>query len=544
MKRSHETLKSSDRSSSGGGCDGPPPPAKDEPLKTENDVYVRSVLRFIDDDYTKDTVDDDILEQEAQRRNGDGVNISKHVVSAWEKLDSYSRYSRSSYYSWEEDGWERTVSKPPAQDAKLEAISIFYRVSDVEGGGGFLSYRYYEIRGVDAFLFHFSDGGELDSNELIRAKNKDEDSAEQSKRKRKRVQQHWYDYDNPKKLKCGKLRLMIPLVDMGEIRKVTAIWKSRRNHVVGLWRDRITGISLETSTNKRLLVDVRSGMDSTMEEETLIPEGQTLRSIQIHPDRHDVTRIFHVETVPIHEDRDNVAPTPPLSILAHKAEVDRLQNRATQVEDEAKKSLTQIRSETNESIDNVIKRTRTSIQSSSEAAEVRRLHAELAAAKERLQARSWAAGKEMYNEIKEIKSKNDQSRSAVKAQWNAERENVFKEHESYMKRVVDMHIDCGITTSHKICKLPYCRRVFDPEHLTEHKLCSIDKCDTNRVTCGCSVKLCNRCSSFVCSDHMMLHEKHCKEEEDRLLLEKHKYKHEKEKNTEPRLSLLVIPANK
>ena len=164
MKRSHETLKSTDRSS-GGGCEEPPPPAKDEPLKTENDLFVRSVLRFIDDDGVKDTCDDDILEQEAQRRSGDGVNISKHVVSAWEKLDSYSRYSRSRYYSWEEDGWERTVSKPPAQDAKLEAISIFYRVSDVEGGGGFLAYRYYEIRGVDAFLFHFSDGGELDSNE-------------------------------------------------------------------------------------------------------------------------------------------------------------------------------------------------------------------------------------------------------------------------------------------------------------------------------------------------------------------------------------------
>ena len=546
MKRSHETLKSTDRSS-GGVCDEPPPPpAKDEPLKTENDVFVRSVLRFIDDDGVKDTLADDILEQEAQRRNGDGVNISKHVVSAWEKIDGYSRYSRSRYYSWEEDGWERTVSKPPAQDAKLEAISIFYRVSDVEGGGGFLAYRYYEIRGVDAFLFHFSDGGELDSNELIRAKNKVEDSAEQTKRKRRRVQQHWYDYDNPKKLKCGKLRLMIPLIDVGEIKKVTAIWKSRRNHVVGPWRDRITGIVLETSTNMCLRVavtDIIDGYD-TMNEETLIPEGQTLRSIQIHPDRHDKTRIFHVETVPIDEDRDNVAPTTPLSILAHKAEVDRLQNKATQVEDEAKKSLIQIRSETNESIDGVIKRTRASIQSSSEAAEVRRLHAELAAAKERLQALSWAAGKEMYYEIKEIKSKNEQSRSAAKAQWNAERENVFKEHESYMKRVVDMHIDCGITSSHKICKLPYCRRVFDPEHLTEHKLCSIDKCDTNSVTCGCSVKLCNRCSSFVCSDHMMLHEKHCKEEEDRLLLKKHKDTYRKELKTEPRLSLLVIPAKK
>ncbi len=42
----------------------------------------------------------------------------------------------------------------------------------------------------------------------------------------------------------------------------------------------------------------------------------------------------------------------------------------------------------------------------------------------------------------------------------------------------------------------------------------------------------------------MLHEKHCKEEEDRLLLQKHEYKHEKEKNTEPRLSLSVRPVKK
>ena len=150
----------------------------------------------------------------------------------------------------------------------------------------------------------------------------------------------------------------------------------------------------------------------------------------------------------------------------------------------------------------------------------------------------------MAKEINEIKSKNEQSRSAVKNQWSADRDNVLNEHESYMRRVVDMHIDCGITTSHRICKLPYCRRIYVPEHLNEHKLCSIDNCNTNRVTCGCSVKLCNRCISFVCSDHMMLHEKHCKEEEDRLLLKKHEYKHQKEKNTEPRLSLRVIPAKK
>ena len=139
----------------------------------------------------------------------------------------------------------------------------------------------------------------------------------------------------------------------------------------------------------------------------------------------------------------------------------------------------------------------------------------------------------MAKEMKEVKSKNEQSRLAVKTQWSADRGNVLKEHEFYLKLVVDMNIDCGITTSHKICKVPYCRRVEEVEHLQEHKLCSIDNCSTNRVTCGCSVKLCNRCSSFFSSDHDALHEKHCKEEEDRLQLEKHEYKHEKEKHTEP-----------
>ncbi len=61
MKRSHEAFKSSEKSSGAAGCDGPPP-AKDEPLKTENDGFVRSVLRFIDDGGIEDTSDDDILE--------------------------------------------------------------------------------------------------------------------------------------------------------------------------------------------------------------------------------------------------------------------------------------------------------------------------------------------------------------------------------------------------------------------------------------------------------------------------------------------------
>eukprot|EP00986_Skeletonema_menzelii_P001860 scaffold504_cov141-Skeletonema_menzelii.AAC.1 len=368
MKRSHETLKSSNQSS-GGGCDGPPP-AKDEPLRNENDGFVRSVLRFIDDGGTNDTIDEDILDQEERRRNGDGVNIPAHVSSAWKRLDSYSRYSR---HSWDGDR-ERTVSKPPAQDARLEAISVFYKVSDAEIPGCTLPCSTYEIKEVDAFLFHFSDGGELDSHELIRAKY--QDSTKQTKR---RKVTDWYDNNEPKKLKCGKFRVVIPLVE-GEIRSVTALYKIYRNNFGGRW-ERLTGISLETSTNKCLCVDVKSCGYDTIKEETPIPKGQTLRSIQIHPDRFDLTRIFHVETAPVPEDRDNVAPISPLSILAHKAEVERLQNKATHVEDEAKKSLTLIRSEINESIDETIKRTRTSIQSSSEAAEVRRLHAELAASK-------------------------------------------------------------------------------------------------------------------------------------------------------------------
>lgn len=527
MKRSHETLKSSEKPS--GGCDGPPA-NKDEPLKTENDGFVRSVLRFIDDGGIEDTSDDDILDGEARRRSGDGVNISEHVASAWKRLDGYSRYARM---HWEK-GWERTVSKPPSQDARLEAISVFYKVSDAGEPGTGVYRTGYEINEVDAFIFHFSDGGELDSHELIRAK-----SIENSLKQKKRKEEPRKSKHEPKKLTCGRLRVLIPLVDMGEIRMVTAIWKSHRYPRREVRR--LTGISLETSTDKRLSVAVESGYGR---EETPIPEGQTLRSIQIHPDCYDMKRIFHVETAPIHEDRVNVAPAPPLSILAHRAEVDRLQTKATNVEDNAKKRLTLVRFEANNSIDGIIKRTRISIQSSSEAAEVRRLQAELATAKGRLQERSWTACKAMAKEIKEVKSKNEQSRLAVKTQWSADRDNVLKEHESYLKRVVDMSIDCGIKSSHKICKLPYCRRVYEVEHLQEHKLCSLDNCSMNRVTCGCSVKLCNRCSSFVCSDHMMLHEKHCKEEEDRLLLQKHPYKYEKEKNTEPRLSLSVLPAKK
>lgn len=523
MKRSHETFKRSynNQSSSGGGCDAP----KDEPLKTENDAFVRSILRFIDDGGTEDTSDDDILDEERLRRHGDGVKISKHVASAWKNIDGYYRYSRSHY----DGGCERTIANPPTQDAKLEAISVFYKVSDVEHGQP----GTYEIYKVDAFMFHFSDGGELDSHELIRA----EAIAYQNslKQKKEREQNNWFNAET-KKLKCGKLRVLIPLVDMGEIRTVTAHWK---RHRPGYQEFRIlTGISLKTSTGKVLRVTMAGYCEER--EETPIPEGQTLRSIQINPDHRDLKRIFHVETSPIKEDKVNKAPTPPLSILAHRAEVDRLQNKATYVEDNAKKTLKRLREETNKSIDDIVKHTRTSIQSSPEAAEVRRLNEELAAAKGRLQDRSWKECKAMVEEIKEVKSKNEQSRLAAKTKWSEDRNNVLNEHESYLKRVVDLHIDCGVTATNDICKFPHCRRVYQAEQLQQYKLCSIKNCSTNKVTCGCSVKLCNRCSSFLCIDHMVLHKKHCKEEEDRLLLEKHKYEFEKEKNTEPRLSLLVI----
>ncbi|KAL7459287.1 hypothetical protein ACHAWC_011149 [Mediolabrus comicus] len=129
MKRSHEeAFKSCNSQSSSGVCDAP----KDEPLKTENDAFVRSILRFIDDRGTEDTSDDDILDEERLRRHGDGVKISEHVTSAWKNIDGYYRYSRSHYSN--DGSRERTIANPPAEDAKLEAISVFYKVSDVEYG--------------------------------------------------------------------------------------------------------------------------------------------------------------------------------------------------------------------------------------------------------------------------------------------------------------------------------------------------------------------------------------------------------------------------
>jgi len=80
---------------------------------------------------------------------------------------------------------------------------------------------------VDAFVFHFSDGGELDSHELMRA----EAIAFQNsiKQKRKREQKKWFNAET-KKLECGNLRVLIPLVDMGEIRTVTAHWRRHQNN--------------------------------------------------------------------------------------------------------------------------------------------------------------------------------------------------------------------------------------------------------------------------------------------------------------------------
>ena len=189
------------------------------------------------------------------------------MTSAWKNINGYYRYHRSSC----DDGWERTIANPPAQDAKLEAISVFYKVSDVEYGQP----GTYQIYEVDAFVFHYADGGELDSHELIRA----EAIAYQNslKQKRKREQKQWFNAE-PKKLKCGKLQVLIPLVDMGEIRTVTAHSKQKQNYPALPFRI-LTGISLKMSTGKVLQVKMACYCEER--KETPIPEGQTLRSIKL-----------------------------------------------------------------------------------------------------------------------------------------------------------------------------------------------------------------------------------------------------------------------
>ena len=132
MKRSYDAVTSSSRQTSSSVSDGP---VKDEPLKTENNAFVRSILRSIDDVggdggdgdggvYS----DDDIIGDQRQQRQQ--VNISEHVASSWKRLDSYC--------SW---GGERSSkhppSKPPSQEAKMEAISVFYKVSDYSRSQGY-----------------------------------------------------------------------------------------------------------------------------------------------------------------------------------------------------------------------------------------------------------------------------------------------------------------------------------------------------------------------------------------------------------------------
>jgi len=525
MKRSHDEVTRPHSI----GSDGP---AKDEPLKTETNGFVRSIMRSIDDDasskcaacgrggdslekcscnivkycnracqkahlskHRKDCVSDDIDMEHIQQQH---ENIAKHVASSWKWLDSYPEYDPDSIF-------EYPPSKPLSKEAKIEAISVFYQVTKADRTCGTICGYHYEIKSLHSFVFHFNDGGELDSRV--------------ASQRVKEVKKKWGKRPaefGPSKLTCGKHRVLIRIGSNEEITVVTALWDS-----FGYRRTckQLCGLRIETSTGKVLEVLAKKH-GYCNKEETRIPEGHTLRSIQIQPHPRNEEPMFSVETVLVNQD-EHTPSFPSLVSLAHDAEVGRLKNAANDVEVKAKYNIEMLNWSRDSSVDDIVKCTRTSIQASPEAAEVRILQAQLAAAQCRLREHSMKACNIMAKKIKDEKSKNEQCRASAKKKWNTDRNSVLRDHDSFLERIFNMSTENAVDKSHSLCRRPECRRVYKKQNLSKHNFCSVNDCKTNKVTCGCSVELCTRCSTFMCSHHMAIHEDLCKEEEEKLMKERH-----------------------
>lgn len=378
----------------------------------------------------------------------------------------------------------------------------------------------YDVEELDAFVFHFSDGGELDSHKLVRKR-----------------------YPEPCHLTCGKHRVLIRIgKDDGDIKIVTALYTSgKHSHRVV----RLMGLRLETSTGKIMEVVAGNRGCCNMKQESHIPEGHQLRCINIEPLRDDYNmkkqRMFQVDTVP---KKNGDSAFPSLVSLAKDAEEARLKDAAKDVERTAQNNMDSLQSKKEQSMNDIVKSARTLVQTSPEAAEVRRLQAELEAAKCSLREQSMQTYTQMMEHIKQTEMIHTQDRISLKAQWKSDRWDVLNEHKAFVDGVVARGDDCMInTTTHSLCHSPDCRRIYQPQCLHEHDKCSVKECRTNMITCGCSIRLCTRCSMYMCHQHITIHENYCKEEEDKL--QKKKYKHSgdfkfyKEQYTEPRLSLTV-----
>lgn len=133
MKRSYSAVKeSSSKQPSSTGREGPKlddSPTKDDPLKTETNAFVRSVLRSVDiaGSEDKDTSDADavfgVVDDDTEVRNPHS-GMSNHVASSWEMLGSYS------WSHGKKNLRHPLSSKVPGDEAVIEAITVYYGVSD------------------------------------------------------------------------------------------------------------------------------------------------------------------------------------------------------------------------------------------------------------------------------------------------------------------------------------------------------------------------------------------------------------------------------
>jgi len=445
--------------------------------------------------------------------------VADHVASSWKWLKSYPQYN--SLFGDSVD--YEPMGQPPSQDAKMEAISVFYNVTEKRRISGTLGGNFYEISGVGPFVFHFDDGGELDSRVASQR-------VETVKIRGKRDK-----VTRPTKLKCGKHRVLMKIGRDEEIKVVTALWD---NSCYNRDYRKLRGLRIETADGSIRQVGTSEYCN---EESTRIPDGHALRSIQILPRDPDDQAMFHVETVSLKKDM-HVSSVPSLVSLAHNAEVARLKNAASRVEIEANENMKMLQFNRNYSLDNIVKCTRISIQKSPEAAEVRRLQAELNAAQCKLRQHSMDAYSTMTKELSAVNYIHEQYRKAAKDKWKAERANVLTEHDSFLERVFNMCTENAVDKSHSLCRRPECRRTYKKQNKRKHNLCSVDGCNSNSHTCGCSVELCNRCSTFMCSHHMAIHEDICKEEDETLMIKRHgKHRFNCDPNPkEPRLKVASV----
>lgn len=336
------------------------------------------------------------------------------------------------------------------------------------------------------------------------------------------VRCHFSDGGEAPALGRGPHTVLIRLREGEAIRSVVALWTDNPTYYDPL--PNLVGISLKTSHGRELTVEPKHNREDwhcrrshLNKSESHIPEGRELRSIRVLPgaDR-EYFRFIRLETVPIGK---GVA-VPTLASLAHDGESARLQQASRAVEARGKARLEAARAAKDEEVGQIVLSARAELQSSSEAANVRRLQAELLKAQDSLQERARRIQTAVDEKISRAKSAERNKRVVVKNEWRAERDASIEEHQAFLDLADRLGSDEREPEA-ILCQSPNCRRVYDTRDLNVHQLCSAPECRSWQVNCGCEVDMCARCSGFFCTVHLPGHVEECLKREDDEMLRQH-----------------------